>query len=168
MRFQFQAIDEHGRVVRGVFSADDEAAARELLVSEHVYPKTLTPADDDAPVTWGPRRRVAEALEAHRRQARGERPTPRRAIFPTRAVAGLGPDHPEGQAGLDEAGNFVFAPTTGDPLLLSPATIEEARLAGFPRRLLRITTLDGTIHEFTAGWILATSEARTVAKALKG
>lgn len=57
MKFQFTAIDQGGRVRRGVLRAEDEDAAREKLLADDIVPKQLDPADEEEKVTWAPKSR---------------------------------------------------------------------------------------------------------------
>ncbi len=165
MKFRFAAIDGTGRVLRGVLRAEGEEDARELLLSGDVYAKTLEPADEEEKATWAPRARIMSRHASAGAAAAELRPVA--GLFPTRCVAGHGAGS-AGEAGFAESGEFVYTQRGGGkPLVVSPGEIEVAALAGFPRRLLRLTLLDGRMIEFDAGFLFASGGARGAVRRLR-
>lgn len=163
MKLRFQAIDEKGRVVRGVLRAESADDARDLLLAENIFAKKLEPAEESEELTWAPKvRREARTSP----NAAAAAPKAVRALFDTTAVLGFETDR-RGRAGLTETGALVFEAAGHDPLVIPAAEVEAATLAGFPRRLLRVTLLSGRMYEFTAGVLFASSSARAVAAALR-
>jgi hypothetical protein len=76
-------------------------------------------------------------------------------VFQTRALV----DGKAGTAGLSDDGAFVFQPVGGEKLVLPAAQLEDVRVLGFPARILRLTELTGRMHEFSAGFLLASGAA---------
>jgi hypothetical protein len=160
MKFQFEAIDEAGRPVRGVLRADDELAARDVLRGEGLFPKRVSTVSEETRTTWAPRRRPAPAADnsmaampaAVRRQRvmlrapggwrRGE------LAFPADGVLLFRAD--------DEAGSEVVALDT----------IEVARLVGFPWRRLELVLVTGRTLEFPAGVVFARPFFRDLVRAV--
>ena len=165
MRYSFQAVDEHGRVTRGVLKAESEEQARELLLDENVFPKQLEPAAEDEKVTWAPTRRIKEQYAARSSAGREEK-RPVRAIFETTLLFGTDEAPLPGKAGLTEQDEFVFNPRQGEPFNFSREEVEVAAIRGFPIRVMRITMLNGRMYEFQAGMIIANGSAKEIARTL--
>lgn len=168
MKFRFVAVDGRGRVLRGVMRAESPEDAREIMLAEEVYPKQIEPAEEEEKATWAPRERIkaratGAATWAEKKKQEDERPV--RAVFRTIGLFGtIG----AGQAGLSDSGAFVFIPASGgEKFTVAAAELEDARVMGFPRRVLRLTLLDGSMHEFTAGIFLTGSHAKETATHLK-
>lgn len=169
MKFRFVAVDGRGRVLRGVMRAENPEDAREIMLAEEVYPKQIEPADEEEKATWAPRERIkarasGAATWAEKKKQEEERPV--RAVFRTVGLFGtIGP----GLAGLSDGGSFVFIPekATGEKFVVTLWELEDVRVFGFPRRVLRLTLLDGSMHEFTAGIFLTGSHAKETANHLK-
>jgi hypothetical protein len=164
MKLRFQAIDSNGRVVRGVLRAEDDAAARDLMREEGLFAKTLEPVDEEEKVTWSPRNRIKAAMESRTGDSAEARRIVRSA-FATRALSGV-EGAPSGEAGLSEAGDFVFSPVgdAAEPLLIRREDAEQAVVSGFPVKTLRITLLSGKMYEFAAGMLLANGGAKDVVR----
>jgi hypothetical protein len=169
MKFQFTAIDQGGRVRRGVLRAEDEDDAREKLLADDIVPKELGPADEDEKVTWAPKSRykARQATPETWNQPRKESEArPVAAAYQTTAFTGFS-GITNGEAGLTEDRDFVFVPAGGEETLrLAPEELELALVTGFPRRLLRLTLLSGKMYEFAAGMIFTTPEAKEIARTL--
>lgn len=163
MKFHFQAIDEKGRVQRGVLRAESAEAARDVLLAENIFAKKLDPADEAETVTWAPKVRRENRGGSAADSASAK---PVRAFFETTALLGF--EMPRrGRAGLTEQGAFVFE-CSGEPaLVLGAADVEAVVLAGFPYRVLRLTLLSGRMYEFAAGLLFANSSAKEALKALR-
>lgn len=168
MKLRFAAIDQQGRVIRGVLRADTLEEAREALMGEGIFPKTLDAVDESEKVTWAPRSRIRERLASAQGGgfSAGDKPPLRDTLFPTtrHAASASAP----GRLGLAEDGTTIFQPTDGPEERLTAADLELATAAGFPARRLRLVTLDGRTIEFTAGFLLLNPRARKVLAALKG
>ncbi len=152
MKFRFQGIDGGGRVVRGILRAGDEAEAREMLLSEQVFPKNLDATGEEEQVTWVSKSWVKE--QHTRARASGD------------AKASMPPGSPVAAAVLDDgtevvSGRFaageegVYFETGGVVREWRADGVETARLAGFPGRRLMVSLLDGSLLEFRAGFVFA-------------
>lgn len=166
MKLRFQAIDQGGRVVRGVLRAESAEEAREFLTGENLFPKTLNECAGEERVTWAPKSRIKEALAAGGHRDSDSPPRIVAASFRTVAVMGFDA-HTAGEAGLGEAGDFVFLPDSGAPLRIAPGELESALVAGFPARVLRLTLINGRMYEFRAGILLAKGGARSIVRAIR-
>ncbi|CAN5333939.1 hypothetical protein BH09SUM1_BH09SUM1_34090 [soil metagenome] len=165
MKFKFQAIDDAGRVVRGVLRAESAADAREMLLEENCFAKTLDEVGEDEKLTWAPRERIKRrAQEASSHSGSSVDTTIRASSFQTTAVRGFS-ESTIGKAGLTEAGAFAFHPRGegAEPLLIAAEQIEQASVTGFPARVLRIVLLSGKSYEFSAGYFVANSVAKSIA-----
>lgn len=171
MKFHFTAIDEGGRVVRGVLRADDEAGARDALLSENVFAKQLQRADEEEKVTWAPRGRIKARMAnaaTWNKQKEAADAKPVAAAFRTVVLAGHDVQG-AGEAGLSEDGAFVFVPDGKDAesLRLGPEDLEIVSLVGFPMRVLRLTLVSGRMVELKAGFFVASGAARQIVRHFK-
>jgi hypothetical protein len=155
MRLEFEAVDEKGQVRRGVLEAPSESEARETLLAETLFPKTVRDAGE-SPVTWKPRSRVVGAAAGAGRSPAfpGEIPSSASKVHTMMHHAG-GTD--TGLLGVGRDGVVYFqADKEGGPrLVFTAAGVETARLVGFPLRMLRVVLLDGGLCEFPAGFLFA-------------
>jgi hypothetical protein len=167
MRYSFQAIDEQGRVIRGVLRAENEEEARELLLGENVFPKRLEEAEEGVKVTWAPKGRIKAQYEQRGAGGSAEEPAKAvRALFSTTLLFGMEGAPVAGRAGLTEQNGFVFE-APGRRLQFAREEVETAAIGGFPGKVLRITLLSGKMFEFRAGVLLAAGSAREIARTLK-
>lgn len=171
MKFRFTAIDSGGRVLRGVLRAENEEDARDLLLSEDVFPKSLASVAEEEKTTWAPKKRIKERLanpNTWNKQGEGEKEKPISCVFKTRILSGSGAGA-SGQLGLSESGALVFQNSKEESLFqATEAEIELASLCGFPIRVLRVVLLNGKMMEFRAGRIFATSSAKSIAARFGG
>lgn len=158
MKFRFAAVDQGGRVFRGVLRADSEEHARELFLLEDCVAKQLEPASEDERATWASKRAVV-ARAASAPAAAGEA-----AILSDRfaavAVSGF-PDRDSGEAGLGAGGEFVFRGAAFSATI-RPEEVERIQLCGFPVRLLEFTLLSGKTMAFRAGILISHASARAI------
>ncbi len=170
MKYAFQAVDQKGCIVRDVLRAEDEDQAREMLLAEGIFPKSLEPVDDETRVTWTSR----EWLR-HRREEGGASESEDDFSLP-----GEGPRGPAsmrrgermigGILGVRPTGEVVFRAKTGtaDSVVLRPERVEEAKIVGFPVRWLRVYLVDGDLLEFPAGYMLSGGVFKAACRALRG
>ncbi|MDK2972007.1 MAG: hypothetical protein PWP23_1762 [Candidatus Sumerlaeota bacterium] len=165
MKFSFQAIDANGNPARGVLRADDEANAREALLSETLFPKRLEEVADDEKVTWAPRARIlARHGNANSGSSQIELPPGCRG---QRTTLHFGGRSAAGELALAAEGGVYFrADDAAHSRILAPGDVEVARLVGFPARTLEIVLVSGESLFFPAGFVFANAFMRRVAKAL--
>lgn len=172
MKFRVQAIDESGRPREFVVRADSEDAAREALLADAVFPKRIEPADDDEKVTYVSRTKVEERLASARREA-----GPAPAVAPDRIPHDAPVFRTAFTDGRSAQAAWLAVPGPGKvmaalgsrdakPIVLTRDEVEDARLAGFPLRVLRIFALDGRLFEFRAGVLFSHPVAKAARKAL--
>ncbi|MEO8376535.1 MAG: hypothetical protein ABI579_02605 [Candidatus Sumerlaeota bacterium] len=165
-RYRFQAIDETGRVVRGVLRADGDDSARDILRDEALFPKTLDAVSEDEKITWSPRNRIKAAAQRPASVARNNAP-PRivRAPFDTECLRGF--EHvAAGEAGLADDDRFVFQPKGAAALTISADEVEQVSIAGLLSKRLSIVLVSGKSYEFTAGTIFSKASAKLIASTL--
>ncbi|MCC6547442.1 hypothetical protein IT570_09775 [Candidatus Sumerlaeota bacterium] len=165
-RYRFQAIDETGRVVRGVMRANDKDSSREILAGESLHAKTLEEVSEDEKTTWSPRGRIkamaqgAPAGEAHRESRIV------RASLETECIRGLGQSM-AGVAGLDDEDRFVFQHDSASaPLLISREEIEQVSISGLMTKVLTIVLVSGKAYEFAVGTVFPHASAKLIASTL--
>jgi hypothetical protein len=161
MRFRFVAVDSGGRIVRGVLRGDSEQDARESLLADDHFPKSLEAVADDEPVTWASRGR----FRARQQAAAAESP---RVVAETRLTSLIGVC--EGEAvTLRLSSDGAFQVIAGAGVVAASIHVDRLELAaisGFPGRVLRLVTLDGISYDFHAGWVLAQRSARLLLQRL--
>jgi hypothetical protein len=165
VKFSFQAIDERGNPVRGVLRAEDEADAREALLSETLFPKRVEAVAEEAQVTWVARGRI----KARHGVGAGEpvAEIPAGAPRLRTALAGAGTAI-AGELAQDGEGGVVFRAFGGaGSRAIAHDAVELARIVGFPARRLEIVLVSGESVFFPAGFVVASGVARRIVAALK-
>ncbi|MEQ8822222.1 MAG: hypothetical protein RLY93_18460 [Sumerlaeia bacterium] len=167
MKYEFQAIDSRGTVRRGVLRAESEEEAREFLLGEELFPKTIGPADEECKVTWTPRQRIKRQLEA--KSGGGEPARSQGKVLAEGAAALLrNGQRAVGTLTVTAERELAFTPRgQGEPVVLPAEKIEQASFRGFPFRWLVVTTLDGALYEFPAGFLLPGRVYRVAVRTLK-
>lgn len=157
MRFRFQAVDSRGTVVREVMRAESEEEAREILLEEELFPKSLEPVGEDEKVTWASRDRVIRKAGAAAAQITASVPRVGVSVPHVHTTLHHGSESIQGLLGLSEDDTLLFQPDQANAatVVLTPDRVEDARLAGFPLRQLRVFQLDGDLLEFPAGFLFS-------------
>ncbi len=165
MKLRFQAIDQNGRVVRGVLRADSEAEAREMLLAEEAFPKKFDEVPEDEQVTWVSKTWVKE--KHARTQARGEENVTLPAGVST-ATAALNDGTGVYKGRFAISGSVLYFETSGLVRQWPAEKIEDARVTGFPDRWLMVSLLDGSLLEFRAGFIFTPPVFKEALAMIKG
>lgn len=156
MKFQFEAIDESGRPVRGVLRADDESAGRDALRADGLFPKRLGAVAEETRTTWAPKRRPAAGAES-------APPVPSATRRQRVVLCGLG----AGELTFPVDGVLTFlADDEARSEVVALDTIELARIVGFPWRRFQLVLMTGRTLEFPAGFVLARPFFRDLVRAL--
>jgi hypothetical protein len=165
-KYRFSAVDTAGQIKRGVLKAASLEEARDLLFDNQVQPKQLVEAGDDEAITWAARpvrREDDPASHFYRKEAKAAPPV--RALFPATALGGSLAGK-RGRGGLTADGSFAFQADGEAPLTVAREDLEVATLSGFLPRILRIIRIDGRMHEFSVGILVAPAGARETRKTL--
>lgn len=177
-KFKFQAIDNSGRLVRGIMRADDEGSAREVIEGTGCFVKRIEQVAEDAAVTWTARKRSVE-LDAEARQAvrdriaSDDRPKVSHTMPQARARLDAGDGISDGVLALEGIHRVLFAPQTGLPatIVLTRDDVENAWMTGLMPRRLAVAKLTGELLIFESGKMLPSGvlkRARNILRPGKG
>ncbi|MCB2155432.1 hypothetical protein KQI84_11135 [bacterium] len=166
MRFRFQAVDSRGRVVREIMRADNEEEAREILLDEELFPKSLEPVGEDEKVTWVARDRVKRRAGEAAARATETAPRVSGSVPHAHTTLHRGNESVQGLLGVREDDTLLFQPDKSNEatIVLTPDRVEDAQLSGFPLRQLRVFQLDGELLEFPAGFLFSGPIFRRITK----
>ncbi len=170
MKARFVAIDEQGRVKRGVLSAENEDEARLALLEDGIYLKKFEAASDDDKVTWVARKKIQQkhqrVQQAHTGKSGSEEETPTKLRTETICLFGL--ESPSnGTIGMAKSGNAVFQSQDQEHRVVLDATeVEVISISGILAKKLRVVLISGKMYEFSAGFIIAKSNIRELCKKL--
>ncbi len=171
MKFRFEAIADGGVVTRGVLRAENEDEAREILLGEAVFPKSLEATSEDEKVTWAPASLVKEKLEKHRQsfeqtEVSFSDDSPKMEVT---CLFGLGGYH-RGRVGVSRSNELVFEPASEKVEMFSVKreNVEVVRYMGFFPRRVQVVLLNGKTYEFSCGQLFVSSTMKQIIRRVFG